>query len=95
MDQMASACGESNKLLAMVFQPAEVRGLVSIPSHIRFWCIGLGMGHRDVSCNACIDAAALDSISFTKSASNVKANTDYVSPVSVGLFSSHIPRNKT
>ncbi|TVU07715.1 hypothetical protein EJB05_41081 [Eragrostis curvula] len=31
MDQMASACGEANKLLAMVCQPAEVKELVSIP----------------------------------------------------------------
>ncbi|GJQ93956.1 putative RNA-directed DNA polymerase [Tanacetum coccineum] len=36
MDQMASACGEANKLLAMVCQPAEVLGLVDIPSHIQY-----------------------------------------------------------
>ncbi|KAI3876897.1 hypothetical protein MKW92_038916, partial [Papaver armeniacum] len=46
MDQMASACGESNKLLAMVCQPAEVLGLVTIPSHIRFWGIDSGIRHR-------------------------------------------------
>ncbi|PPE00283.1 hypothetical protein GOBAR_DD02697 [Gossypium barbadense] len=34
MDQMTSACGEANKLLAMVCQPAEIIGLVTIPSHI-------------------------------------------------------------
>ncbi|KAI3950827.1 hypothetical protein MKW92_044311 [Papaver armeniacum] len=45
MDQMASACGESNKLLAMVCQPAEVLGLVTIPSHIRFWGIDSGIRH--------------------------------------------------
>nr|POE99830.1 l-arabinokinase [Quercus suber] len=33
-DQMTSACGEANKLLAMVCQPAEIVGLVEIPSHI-------------------------------------------------------------
>ncbi|OAY68042.1 L-arabinokinase [Ananas comosus] len=32
MDQMTSACGEANKLLAMVCQPAEVKELVTIPS---------------------------------------------------------------
>ncbi|XP_039771877.1 translation initiation factor IF-2-like [Panicum virgatum] len=31
MDHMASACGEANKLLAMVCQPAEVAELVNIP----------------------------------------------------------------
>ncbi|KAI3987570.1 hypothetical protein MKX01_021482 [Papaver californicum] len=45
MDQMASACGESNKLLAMVCQPAEVLGLVMIPTHIRFWGIDSGIRH--------------------------------------------------
>ncbi|CAI9760565.1 unnamed protein product [Fraxinus pennsylvanica] len=45
MDQMASACGESNKLLAMVCQPAEVLGLVDIPPHIRFWGIDSGIQH--------------------------------------------------
>ncbi|KAB5513698.1 hypothetical protein DKX38_027604 [Salix brachista] len=46
MDQMTSACGEANKLLAMVCQPAEVIGLVEIPSHIRFWGIDSGIRHR-------------------------------------------------
>ncbi|KAJ6372819.1 hypothetical protein OIU76_027196 [Salix suchowensis] len=40
MDQMTSACGEANKLLAMVCQPAEVLGVVNIP----FPCTILG--HR-------------------------------------------------
>ncbi|KAG8656742.1 L-arabinokinase isoform X3 [Manihot esculenta] len=45
MDQMTSAYGEANKLLAMVCQPAEVIGLVEIPGHIRFWGIGSGIRH--------------------------------------------------
>jgi L-arabinokinase len=45
MDQMTSACGEADKLLAMVCQPAEVLGLVDIPSHIRFWGIDSGIRH--------------------------------------------------
>ncbi|CAN1799210.1 ARA1 [Linum perenne] len=45
MDQMASACGETNKLLAMVCQPAEVLGVVDIPSHIKFWGIDSGLRH--------------------------------------------------
>ncbi|PSR93573.1 L-arabinokinase [Actinidia chinensis var. chinensis] len=45
MDQMTSACGEANKLLAMICQPAEVLGLVDIPNHIRFWGIDSGIRH--------------------------------------------------
>ncbi|KAE9588968.1 putative L-arabinokinase [Lupinus albus] len=45
MDQMASACGEANKLLAMICQPAEIVGLVEIPNHIRFWGLDSGIRH--------------------------------------------------
>lgn len=45
MDQMTSACGEANKLLAMVCQPAEVKELVNIPNHIRFWGLDSGIRH--------------------------------------------------
>uniref|UniRef100_A0A0E0CFF0 GHMP kinase N-terminal domain-containing protein n=1 Tax=Oryza meridionalis TaxID=40149 RepID=A0A0E0CFF0_9ORYZ len=45
MDQMTSACGEANKLLAMICQPAEVKELVSIPTHIRFWGLDSGIRH--------------------------------------------------
>ncbi|CAM8910165.1 unnamed protein product [Rhodiola kirilowii] len=45
MDQMASSCGEANKLLVMLCQPAEVLGLVDIPGHIRFWGIDSGIRH--------------------------------------------------
>ncbi|XP_042452173.1 L-arabinokinase-like isoform X1 [Zingiber officinale] len=45
MDQMTSACGETDKLLAMVCQPAEVKELVTIPSHIRFWGLDSGVRH--------------------------------------------------
>ncbi|KAK8954637.1 L-arabinokinase [Platanthera zijinensis] len=45
MDQMTSACGEANKLLAMVCQPAEVKELVTIPNHIRFWGLDSGIRH--------------------------------------------------
>ncbi|KAL5716067.1 L-arabinokinase [Ranunculus cassubicifolius] len=45
MDQMTSACGEANKLLAMICQPAEVIGHVKIPRHVRFWGIDSGIRH--------------------------------------------------
>ncbi|KAF5180451.1 L-arabinokinase-like, partial [Thalictrum thalictroides] len=42
---MTSACGETDKLLAMICQPAEVLGHVNIPSHVRFWGIDSGIRH--------------------------------------------------
>ena len=44
MDQMTSACGESDSLLALVCQPAELQAPVVIPDGITFW--GLDSGER-------------------------------------------------
>jgi L-arabinokinase len=45
MDQMTSALGEPETLLALLCQPAEVKGLVPLPSSIRFWGIDSGIRH--------------------------------------------------
>ncbi|BBM97512.1 hypothetical protein Mp_1g06320 [Marchantia polymorpha subsp. ruderalis] len=45
MDQMAATCGEANKLLAMVCQPADVKEHINIPSHVRFWGLDSGIRH--------------------------------------------------
>jgi galactokinase len=44
MDQMTSACGESDSLLALLCQPAELQAPVRIPEEIAFW--GLDSGER-------------------------------------------------
>eukprot|EP00898_Chlorokybus_atmophyticus_P005965 jgi/Chlat1/636/Chrsp103S00005 len=45
MDQMASACGQANRLLALLCQPAEIQGLISVPPHMRFWGLDSGLKH--------------------------------------------------
>jgi galactokinase len=45
MDQMTSACGEANRLLALLCQPVEVRGSIAIPEGISFWGIDSGIRH--------------------------------------------------
>lgn len=45
MDQMSSAGGAANQLLAMVCQPAEVLGLQEIPDEIAVWGIDSGIRH--------------------------------------------------
>ena len=45
MDQMVSACGEENKLLALVCQPAELKGTISLPDEIEIWGIDSGIRH--------------------------------------------------
>jgi L-arabinokinase len=45
MDQMTSACGESNFLLALLCQPAELQPRVPVPDDIRFWGVDSGERH--------------------------------------------------
>ena len=45
MDQMASAAGQANQLLAMICQPAEVLGLEKIPDELAVWGIDSGIRH--------------------------------------------------
>jgi len=45
MDQMTSALGRENELLALLCQPAAVEGYVSIPKSIAFWGIDSGIRH--------------------------------------------------
>jgi L-arabinokinase len=45
MDQMTSVCGEANRLLALLCQPAELRQSISIPDEIKFWGLDSGVRH--------------------------------------------------
>jgi L-arabinokinase len=45
MDQMTSACGESNFLLALLCQPAELQPRVPVPDDIRIWGVDSGERH--------------------------------------------------
>jgi galactokinase len=45
MDQMASACGEPDQLLAILCQPGEIKGTVEIPRELRVWGIDSGVRH--------------------------------------------------
>lgn len=45
MDQMAVECGEADKLLALLCQPAELQGMRSIPEEISVWGIDSGIRH--------------------------------------------------
>lgn len=45
MDQMSSACGEADQLLALLCQPAEIQGMVTIPPELGVWGIDSGIRH--------------------------------------------------
>lgn len=45
MDQMTSACGEENRLMSMLCQPAELQESIKIPDEIEFWGIDSGIRH--------------------------------------------------
>ncbi|HKI34363.1 MAG TPA: galactose-1-phosphate uridylyltransferase [Gemmataceae bacterium] len=45
MDQMTAALGRADHLLALLCQPAEVRGFLSLPPGLDFWGIDSGIRH--------------------------------------------------
>jgi L-arabinokinase len=45
MDQMTSACGEQNSLLALLCQPAELQAPVALPEEVEVWGIDSGIRH--------------------------------------------------
>ena len=45
MDQMTSACGEENRLLALLCQPAELQGTISLPEDLSVWGLDSGVRH--------------------------------------------------
>jgi len=45
MDQMTTALGESGHLLALLCQPAEVRGVLKLPPGLALWGIDSGIPH--------------------------------------------------
>lgn len=45
MDQMTSACGEQDSLLALLCQPAELLAPVQLPSQLEVWGIDSGVRH--------------------------------------------------
>jgi galactokinase len=45
MDQMTSACGEENQLLALRCQPVELLGTISLPEDLAVWGLDSGVRH--------------------------------------------------
>ncbi len=45
MDQMSVTCGEADQLLAMVCQPAELLGTISLPEDLAVWGLDSGTRH--------------------------------------------------
>ena len=46
MDQMTASCGERDRLLALLCQPAELEGQVALPSGLEIWGIDSGIRHE-------------------------------------------------
>jgi galactokinase len=45
MDQMTAACGESDRLLALLCQPAELQISIELPDDLRVWGLDSGVRH--------------------------------------------------
>jgi galactokinase len=45
MDQMTAACGETNRLLELLCQPADLKGTIALPKELEIWGIDSGIRH--------------------------------------------------
>lgn len=45
MDQFTAACGEQDRLLAILCQPGELKGTISLPEELTIWGIDSGIRH--------------------------------------------------
>src|SRR5437870_5663613 len=45
MDQMTAACGEANRLLELLCQPADLKGTIALPEELEIWGIDSGIRH--------------------------------------------------
>lgn len=45
MDQMTASCGERDRLLALLCQPGELKGTISLPEELTIWGIDSGIRH--------------------------------------------------
>lgn len=45
MDQMTSACGEADRLLALLCQPGELKGTVALPAELEVWGVDSDIRH--------------------------------------------------
>ena len=45
MDQMTSACGEADRLLALLCQPGELKGTIALPEELEVWGVDSGIRH--------------------------------------------------
>jgi galactokinase len=45
MDQMTAACGETNRLLELLCQPADLKGTIALPKELEVWGIDSGIRH--------------------------------------------------
>ena len=45
MDQMTASCGVSGRLLALLCQPAELRGTLALPEDLEIWGVDSGVRH--------------------------------------------------
>ncbi len=45
MDQMTASCGEANRLLELLCQPAELKGAIRLPEELEIWGIDSGIRH--------------------------------------------------
>lgn len=91
MDQMTAACGEADRLLALVCQPGELQGTISLPDELTIWGVDSGIRHSVAGADyGIVRTAAFMGHRIIQSGQKYLAN---ISPEQFeNEFAAHLPR---
>lgn len=87
MDQMTAVFGESNHLLLLLCQPAEIKRMILLPPHLRLWGIDSGIRHSVGGADyGSVRAATFEGLQII---SDLCPQTQYLANISPSEFESH------
>jgi L-arabinokinase len=93
MDQMTAACGERDRLLALLCQPGELKGAIRLPEDLTIWGIDSGIRHSVAGA----DYGTVRTAAFMgyRIISEIGGNYDYLANITPEefdtRFASHLP----
>ena len=95
MDQMTAVFGESNHLLVLLCQPAEIKRMIPLPPHVRLWGIDSGIRHSVGGADyGSVRAATFAGLRII---SDLRPQTEYLANISPSEFESeyatHLPEH--
>jgi galactokinase len=96
MDQMTAACGEANKLLSLLCQPAELQASIKLPEELAVWGLDSGKAHSIGGGDyGSVRAGTFMGFKIITDMAGLSADQSYLANVTPGefeeKFASHLP----